>query len=125
MKTLVLVVGLNPSKQSPDNSAFHPSTKSRKTLDGWLEGIDGAEFYYINISDSKEHIRCNTNELHNKINELSPHKIIGLGRKVQSILTMLDVSHLRIPHPSGLNRSINDPETIVKIKADIRSWINS
>lgn len=39
-------------------------------------------------------------------------KILALGITVGSILGDLHISHFKLPHPSGLNRQLNDSEYV-------------
>lgn len=130
VRKLVILVGSNPSTSSPDCSAFHPDTKSRKALDGWLEGID-AEFKYVNISDSKlaSNRPLNNVEIQNHLESLKVkiadgEKVIAVGNTADKALNVLKRDHVKVPHPSGRNRILNDSNEIVKIKEKLRNYIN-
>jgi uracil-DNA glycosylase len=37
-----------------------------------------------------------------------PDRIIALGKTAEKALTLLHIPHMAMPHPSGLNRKLND-----------------
>lgn len=115
----VLVLGSNPSTSSPDNSAFHSDTKSRRTLDIWFSNIF-ANFYYENLYPFKT---PNNKQL--TISQISYRKyyilekaheadyVIAVGSIVSKFLKREGVKHFSLFHPSGLNRKLNDPNQLV------------
>lgn len=127
----VILIGSNPSIKSTVNSAFDSSTKSGVTLKSWLEGIEIAYTYYANVSNSstpgnrpltKTEIRKNlphlkeTIDWHNEMN-FAPIKVVAVGTTAAKALKMLNVEFYELPHPSGLNRQLNDPKFVAeKIK---------
>jgi uracil-DNA glycosylase family 4 len=112
----VLFVGSNPGSASPDNSAFHPSSKTRLTLDSWLRGID-CERHYVNVADYKtsnnraltsKEIRSLLPSLQSKIESYKDCKIVAVGSAAAKALKLINVDFLAIPHPSGRTRQYND-----------------
>lgn len=107
----ILFIGIDPSIRSPDSSAFHPDTRSGKTIREWivLIGVGGKRVSYLNLSD-----------IHSEKQIQSYHKIIACGNKVSKTLDKLLISHFKVGHPSGLNRQWNDPiykqEMLQKLK---------
>jgi hypothetical protein len=126
MKTVL--IGSNPSNQSPDCSPFHMSTRSRTVVDAWFKGID-TEIIYMNICDLKmpgnkpltrKQITESIPDLKNKLLEYPYAKVVTVGKAATTALTLLRVPHFEMPHPSGANRLLNDPkyveEKIKKLK---------
>lgn len=114
----VLFIGSNPSSASPDDSAFHPSSGTRKKLDSWLHGV-AIECAFVNVADyktpsnralsSKEIIGCLPG-LRSKIAAYPGYKIVAVGSTANKALKMLDVDgYHAMPHPSGRSRKLNDP----------------
>ena len=128
MAKRVLFVASNPSAKSPDCSAMHPSTRSRKILDGWLKDIT-IDAIYTNVSNVKTtenkpldaaNILNNLHYLELKIAAALPDHIIALGDTASRALKLLGVPHTRIEHPSGLNRKLNNSKNVEAIKLTLR-----
>jgi uracil-DNA glycosylase len=116
----ILFIGSNTSNASADNSAFHPSTKSRKILDSWCQDIVGIKAY-LNVLDKKtednrpltqEEIKVNISRLAEDIKKINPDKIIALGKTASKAVSLLGLKFLELPHPSGMNRLLNDPQYV-------------
>lgn len=112
----VLFVGSNPSLASPDNSAFHPNSKTRLTLDSWLKTVN-CERYYVNVADYKtpnnraltsKEIRLLLPSLETKISLHKDCKIVAVGSTAAKALKLIGADFLAIPHPSGRTRQYND-----------------
>jgi uracil-DNA glycosylase len=110
----VLIVGSNPSNSSPDESPFHEGTKSRKTIEAWIQGLD-IEVHYINVVNSKldkpptqEMILSELPSLNKRIELINPDKVVAVGKVATQALTLLRCDFLEMPHPSGRNRKWND-----------------
>lgn len=117
-KPRIVFIGSNPSIQSQSDFAFFMDTQSGKTLRGWTEGLY-AEFLYTNVSSIKTEnnrplTKTEINEalpcLRESIKSNGPCKLVALGKTAHTALTLLRLDHLEMPHPSGLNRKLNDPE---------------
>lgn len=114
----ILFIGSNPSQKAASNYAFSTDTASGRLLQTWIEGIQG-EFFYDNIVSQKtENNRpLRQNEighasvpLLNRIKEINPDRIVALGKSAASALLTLKVNFFEMPHPSGLNRLLNDKD---------------
>lgn len=51
------------------------------------------------------------------------HAIVALGRFPSEVLTSIGVWHFKFPHPSGLNRQLNDPAFVTANIERLRSAI--
>lgn len=112
----ILFIGSNPSIKAASNEAFTQDTASGRLLKSWTEGIEGI-FYYDNIVSQKtENNRpLNRNEmalatasLKERIKGINPDRIVALGKSAAKVLSKLELDFLEMPHPSGLNRLLND-----------------
>lgn len=131
----VVLVGSNPGEKSPDNSAFHPDTKSRQFVDKWFEG-DGWFVVYENLVDfkteknkqlSNSQIKNNLDHIVAKMvpyNELG-YKIVACGEIASRGLTMAKIDHFKMPHPSGLCRFWNDREASEAKIREMKEWIQN
>lgn len=101
----VLVVGLNPSRQHGDSSTL-------KTLYKWLDQLGVKTVSFVNLYEDYE-----INKYNSKINYIKDisgnyDKIISLGKAVSTALSNVDINHFSLPHPSGLNRQLNDKQFV-------------
>lgn len=128
----VIVVGSNPSVKSPDNSPLHPSTRSRMIVDQWFRDIP-CQIIPLNICNEKttgndsltrKQIRMNLPDFSIRLESLNGDKIVALGKTAEWGLSQLGVEHLAMPHPSGLNRQLNDPEFVAQKIEELRKFVN-
>ena len=133
---IVIIVGSNPSNASPNNSAFHHSTKSRKTVDSWFSNLSTSYcLKYTNLTDekTKDNIRLkieiaialpNVKSRIETIRDKNKVKIIAVGNLASEGLNAIDVDHFAMPHPSDLNRFWNNKIAgEAKIK-EMLDWID-
>ena len=98
----ILVLGLNPS-------AKHSSSKSLETLWKWLDFLEVKYVSFDNIYP--KYGKVIQNQIDKRyIREISSEsdRIIALGQTVSSTLSSMGIDHFRLPHPSGLNRQLNN-----------------
>lgn len=125
----VAFVGLNPSEESPDNSAFHPETRSGKAVRSWLNNDENYVVKFTNIthhknssSDKPINAALKMPAIINTFLEYD-YKIITCGTVADTILKKNGIKHFAMPHPSGLNRFWNDKKAgEAKIK-EMLEWI--
>ena len=125
-----VIVGLNPSQKSPDCSAFHVSTRSRQVIDEWFIFISHPIF--INLFDYKtdgnnpikiKDLRESTSRINSLMSQYKGIPIIGLGRLVARGLNLVDVNFHECPHPSGLNRKLNDPQYVEQMLKETEDYV--
>lgn len=128
----VLLVGSNPSVRSPDNSGFHVSTRSRMVIDNWFSDIQDVELTFINIVDYKKEgnkslsvseIKNNLPVFKSKLKKYNDYKIIALGNTAVKAMRMVTSDFLEAPHPSGLNRNLNDPIYVSDFICNLKRYI--
>ena len=129
---IVVIVGSNPSTASKGISPFLVNTKSRATLDKWICDMSKSypqEIYavrHLNVANhttennrplNLKEIKAALETLETNIKSAEPDRVIAVGKTATKALTLLCIPHLAMPHPSGLNRQLNDPEFVAqKIK---------
>lgn len=127
----VTLVGSNPSGKSPDCSAFHKSTKSRQFVDKWFEGKK-VHTTYMNLIDvktknnkqlKKSQILVELETIRNKFHMCE--KIVACGKIAAMGLTMANVPHFEMPHPSGLCHFWNDKEASKQKVEEMIRWLKS
>jgi uracil-DNA glycosylase len=77
-----------------------------------------------NKAISKSEIKQNLHQIKEKLELKLNSKIIALGKTASYGLTLAEVHHFALPHPSGLCRFWNDPAAAeVKIR-EMFIWIS-
>jgi len=102
----ILVVGINPSTKQ--------NSKSIKRLNDWIGQLDVIYYSFINCIDSPG--KYTVKDINYDFVEQACHgydKILALGSLPSSALTKLNIKHFMLPHPSGLNRLLNNPSYII------------
>lgn len=128
----VLFIGSNPGLKSPDTTAFHADSKSRKTLDSWIKGLDVA-VSYANVCDYKTpdnrplkaaEIREAVPGLLEKLANYRDHKIVAVGSTAKKALDAAGVvDYFSVVHPSGRTRQLNDPDFVAETINALISFI--
>lgn len=112
----IVFVGSNPSSASIDETAFHKSTRSSEVLSQWVCTIEGTK-EFLNVSSIKtqnnrplklSEIKSALPELARRLQEIRADRIVALGKVATKALTLLGEHFFEMPHPSGMNRKLND-----------------
>lgn len=116
----VVVVGSNPSGRSPDQTPFHPSTRSGKIVREWLSAVPGCEFVNVSDEPTPENRALKTSEIKANLDSLEQKLagadgVVTVGRIAERAVELLDERvkcdvFLELPHPSGRCRWWNNPE---------------
>ena len=116
----VLVVGMNPGGYKTITKG---DTLSR--LGDWLESININRYSFMNCVDTPGKVKLEDVN-YNKVVDTARdyNKIIALGNFVSEVLDVLMLDHFKLPHPSGLNRKINDKQYIEQELNKCRNYIN-
>lgn len=116
--TKVVFVGDEPSKTNIRNDIAFVGAKCFHTLVGWIKELNPD--YYICLNS-------NTIKNLNQIVDLYDNKfrIVALGERASNVLLNRGIYHFKLPHPSGLNRKLNDKEYIKKQLEECKFWFVS
>lgn len=112
----ILFIGSNPSVKAANDAAFSADTGSGRILRSWIQGIEGTILFDNIVSQKTENNRpLNSSEkaeakasLSERIKEVNPDRLVALGKAAAGVLSELGLKYLEMPHPSGLNRKLND-----------------
>ena len=126
----VLFVGINPSDESPDNSAFHPATKSGKIVRGWVKNtLCTVKFTNLCALKNSDAPKLDKRKLgvtmEIEVYRMRGYKIIACGEIVSNALTRGKIKHFAMPHPSGLNRFWNDKKAGDAKIQEMLEWITA
>lgn len=114
----VLIVGQNPSTHNLTPHVPFKGSSSGRTLDRWLAqlGLDGSVVIIVNASDVVGR-RPRISELRQDITWFCYDKIVALGELASRSLLLSGCPfqrYFRLPHPSGLNRKLNDKKRLAE-----------
>ena len=70
-------------------------------------------------------IRLNVPRLQSIINKIGATKIVALGNTAKTALTLLRANHYAMPHPSGMNRKLNNAEFIEEKIKGLQDYLQS
>ncbi len=109
----ILFVGDKPSRLNTDPNTAFIGSRCYPRLLRWIEHLGVTDYELVN---------SHTPELMKKIKDHTWLRVT-LGAKASQRLSKAGISHMRLPHPSGLNRQINDKELIHKVLESTRKRI--
>ena len=116
----VLVVGQNPAFTSSVSST---KNKTLYRLYRWMSKANVEHFSFMNAyeypgSIKEQDVSAGLYEAH-----LHHKKIVALGNEASKALDKMGIKHLKMPHPSGLNRYLNDIEYEEKYIKLLRDYV--
>lgn len=117
---MVLFVGDQPSKHNTSPDVAFVGTRSFYTLCGWIKelGLTVNDCRLINRTD--KHI-----DIEAKLQQIYGFPIVALGNNAAKALRRLKAPFFPLPHPSGLNRKLNDKEWLAKQLSQCKLWLVS
>ncbi|MDB4339667.1 uracil-DNA glycosylase family protein [bacterium] len=118
----VLVIGHSPSSREYCPRKGNPSINR---LNKWLDEC-GVEIYSFSNACAHHAVSLKKGNIDRKfIYEITKnyYKILGLGNEVNNILNKMDIEHFSLPHPSPLNRKLNDKVYEKKIINNLKSYL--
>lgn len=117
----ILVLGI-----SPGFAGSREKSKSVQRVRGWMSacGIAEEQYDWRNLVDEPgKNPKMSEIELHK--HEVTDYgKVICLGNKPEQWCKSLNIQHIKVPHPSGLNRKWNNPGLEVITINDISKYLS-
>lgn len=117
---MILVVGMNPSSAKvTKGSAWYK-------LHAWMDQLGIDRWAFTNLSDDPKWDRKLGEEfIYTLRRSCRGHdKVLALGNLSSEALSLIDVRHFKMPHPSGLNRKLNNPEFVKEMLNECRTYLN-
>jgi len=102
--TRAIYVGTEPGKNPPNKS------QTIKRITKWSIEANLKDWTWTNISDP-DHLE-----------QIKGLRVIAMGNIVAKYFDKHNIKHLKVPHPSGLNRMWNDPDLEPKVINEIRGF---
>lgn len=136
----IVFIGSNPSNASSGNSPFMHGTRSRATLEKWIEeagieyhtyinGVPYTNVFMYNVAPTKtpENRPLTGYEITQYADKLKTtlagfKKIVALGKTAHKALELAGIPHLELGHPSGLNRKLNDKKYVKELIRKLREY---
>lgn len=117
----ILVVGMNPSNKptlgSKQNASF-------KKLESWMDFIGVKHFSFTNTFDDPSEAKLSKVDFQRLCQLTQDYdKIIALGGFVSTALNRINAAHFKMPHPSPLNRQLNDKQYEKQILTNCREYV--
>jgi len=115
--TKVVLVGDAPNRHNTNANIPFVGTRSFSAVVEWLKALK-VDYYLCYNSWTVYDI--------NHVKTLSEvgFKIVALGNTASGRLKSARVNHYKLPHPSGLNRKLNDKQTLKILLADCCDYVH-
>ena len=114
----LLILGINPS------SVAFRRNHSLHRLGEWMTFLGYDTYCFSNVipyEGKYSHKDVDTNFIRKSIQ--GHDTIIALGGFVSGVLKRMNVDHITMPHPSPLNRNLNDKKYERAMLRDMRNYI--
>jgi hypothetical protein len=117
----VIVVGINPASGSPDKLC-----QSIKRLSSWADKIGIRYYSFVNCIGRPGPYSQKDVE-YDFLRECVKgyDKVLALGGFPSQALKKLGVDHFTLPHPSGLNRKLNDRDYEKRVLEECSEYIKA
>lgn len=128
---MILFVASNPSSLNTNPEIAMIGSKSERTFTRWVEYLipDGV-YRVINVSnevtdDNKplKRSQYNISHLIHYAKDLSITKVVALGNVAADALDQIEVQYFKLPHPSPLNRFLNNKEQVDAVLEECKKWL--
>lgn len=118
----VLVVGMNPSTKQTLKGKQNGSFKK---LESWMTECGVSYFSFVNTFDDPSEAKFSKVD-YQRLYQLTQDydRIVALGGFVSSVLSKINISHFKLPHPSLRNRLLNDKSYEQSIVKQCKEYIN-
>lgn len=114
----IIFVGTAPGNHPPDKSP------TIRRITKWANEAGIVQWTWTNLVEHKAP-KLKLKEVDGEVlMRINGYKVIALGNLVSDYFKKNNIKHLKVPHPSGLNRMWNDPELEPKVIEEIRGFTN-
>jgi hypothetical protein len=121
LRSKLLVVGINPSAARPDKVSM-----SISRLYSWMNRMGIDMFSFTNCIARPGPYKYNDIDFDFLAKSVEGYdKVIALGNFPSRALRDLHISHFVLPHPSGLNRKLNDKSYEDRVIGECIEYISS
>ena len=116
-----IVIGQNPGN-NPKAATYKNHTFVR--LNQWCDELGITHFGFANAVTHPGPVKMKDVDF-NRLKELveGDAKVLALGGFASRCLSVINKSHFRLPHPSPLNRQMNDKEFVKQVLAECKEYL--
>lgn len=128
---MILFVGSNPSHLNNNPHVPFYGSRSEKNFKEWTARlVPNGNYKVVNVSDAltphNRPLRKDEFDLLKLCNNaLDPEitKIVALGNTASIALDMIGIKYFKLPHPSPLNRKLNNKYYIEAVLEECEKWL--
>jgi hypothetical protein len=118
--TKVLIVGINPSGKK-----FRKGCSLDK-MNVWMESLGFHHYSFSNVIPYEGEYRMKDVDIDFvKSFAIGYDNVIALGDFVSKVLKKTNIDHYTLPHPSPLNRKLNNKEYEKEVIEECRAWLKT
>lgn len=122
-----MFIGDKPGSKNKDPRVPFVGTKSYKTLLEWIYLLDidihNVKLYNSSEPDTEERIKHQI--FITEVNSGIDWRIIALGKNASKFMDKIEIEYFELPHPSGLNRKLNDKKYIDSLLKECKKWLGN
>ena len=112
----VVFVGDEPSPTNISHQIAFVGAKCFERLVGWIKYLQPD--YYICLNSNTDDDMLGIESLVD-----AGFQVVALGNKASKRLQKYDIDHWKLPHPSGLNRKLNDEKAMALELLACYEWL--
>lgn len=112
----VVIVGDAPSSKNVNANIAFVGAKCFNTVVSWIKHL--SPDYYVCVNSDDDNNLSNIQSL-----AQDNFKIVALGNNAAGRLASKKINFFKMPHPSGLNRQLNDKDYIDKVLKDCYAYV--
>lgn len=118
----VIVVGMNPSHKPILPGKQNPTLRN---LEKWMNTLEVRHYSFINTFDFPGKAKMTNVNFISLIEACSGYsKVLALGNFASDALDKIGIDHFLLPHPSPLNRQLNDKKFEKQILSKCKDYLN-
>lgn len=131
---MIVFVGLCPSKDNLDPKIPFLGSRSGRVLKSWIfnMGVSRSEYCLRNVSNNlackkplPSEIMSLKTYLESILKGLGRVQVVSLGVEATLACRRCGIEPFMLPHPSGRNRQLNDPDFVAKKLLECRRWLDA
>lgn len=118
---MVLVVGINPSSSQRAGKSV-----TIKRLHKWTDELGIGYFSFTNVVSFPGKFTEADVDYESLESICKKYdKVIALGNFPSKVLAKIGINHFMLPHPSGLNRKLNDRNYELKVLGECNEYLKT
>ena len=128
---MILFVASNPSSLNKDPEIAMIGSRSEKNFNGWAEYlVPNKQYVVVNVSNKVTEMNrplkrseYDLLRLCNYAIHPSVTKVVALGNTAADALDQIGIKYFKLPHPSPLNRFLNNECQVDAVLEECKAWL--